>query len=132
MPTPRRSTRSAHLLELNGDSCSYSFGRDERLCVESIRASYYLKRSRLEWEIISCKKQERKLICNYEYMPNFLQRGAEIYRRHLEMKAKSQQRMRTTRICLQFLGNSTSMYRGVIWNIFQIFCHEFPSLHDII
>ena len=50
----------------------------------------YLKRPRVEWEIISCKKQERKLIRNYEYMPNCLQRGAKIYRRHLEMKAKSE------------------------------------------
>ena len=90
MPTPPRSTRSARLLELSGDSCSYSFGHDERLCVESRRASYYLKRPRPKWEIISCKKQEKELICNYEYMPNRLQRGAEIYRRHLEMKAKSQ------------------------------------------
>ena len=91
MPTLRRSTRSAHLFEVSGDSYSYSFGRDECLCIESIRAPYYLKRSRLEWEIISCKKQERELIRNYEYMPNCLQRGAEIYRRHFEMKAKSQQ-----------------------------------------
>ena len=57
--------------------------------MESIRAPYYLKRPRPEWEIMSCKRQERELICNYEYMPNRLQRGAEIYRRHLEMKAKS-------------------------------------------
>ena len=91
MPTPPRSTCSACLLELSGDSCSYSFGRDERLCVEFIHAPYYLKRPRPEWEIMSCKRQERKLIRNYEYMPNRLQRGAEIYRRHLEMKAKSQQ-----------------------------------------
>ena len=90
MPNPRRSTQSTCLLELSGDSCSYSFGHDERLCVESRHARYYLKTPRLEWEIISCKKQERELICNYEYMPNRLQRGAEIYRRHLEMKAKSQ------------------------------------------
>ena len=91
MPTPRRSTRSACLLELSGDSYSFSFGHDERLCAELRHASYYLKRPRLEWEIISCKKQERKLIRNYEYMPNRLQRGAEIYRHHLKMKAKSQQ-----------------------------------------
>ena len=54
-------------------------------------APYYLKRLRPEWEIISCRKQEKDLICNYEYMPNRLQRGAEIYRRHLEMKAKTQE-----------------------------------------
>ena len=90
MLIPRRSTRSARLLELSGDSCSYSFGHDKRLCVESRRVFYYLKRLRREWEIISCKKQERELIRNYEYMPNRLQRGAEIYRCHLEMKAKSQ------------------------------------------
>ena len=52
---------------------------------------YYLKRPRPEWEIISFRKQERELIRKYEYMPNHLQRGAEIYRRHLEMEAKSQQ-----------------------------------------
>ena len=90
MSTPPWSTRSARLLELSGDSCSYSFGRDEHLCVESICAPYYLKRPRPEWEIISYKRQERDMICNYEYMPNRLQRGAEIYRRHLEMKAKFQ------------------------------------------
>ena len=50
----------------------------------------FLKRPRPEWEIISCRKQGRELIRNYEYMPNHLQRGAEIYRCHLEMKAKSQ------------------------------------------
>ena len=91
MPTPPRSTWSTHLRKLSGDSCSYSFGHDERLCVESIPAPYYLKRPRPEWEIMSCKRSERELIRNYEYMPNRLQRGAEIYRRHLEMKAKSQQ-----------------------------------------
>ena len=91
MPNPRRSTRFSCLLELSGDSCSYSFGHDKRLCVESRCAPYYLKRLRPEWEIISNKKQERELIRNYEYMPNRLQHGAEIYRRHLEMKAKLQQ-----------------------------------------
>ena len=91
MPTARRSTWSACLLELSGDSYVFSFGHDERLCAESRHAPYYLKRPRPEWEIISCKKQERELICNYEYMPNHLQHGAEIYRHHLEMKAKSQQ-----------------------------------------
>ena len=44
-----------------------------------------------EWEIRSYRMQERERIRNYEYMPNRLQRGAKIYRRHLEMKAKSQQ-----------------------------------------
>ena len=73
MPTQRMSTRSARLLELSGDSCSYSFGHDKRLCVESKRAPYYLKRPRSEWEIISNKKQERELNRNYEYMPNRLQ-----------------------------------------------------------
>ena len=91
MPTPPRLSRSARLREVSGDSYLYSFGRDEHLAVESIRASYYLKRPRPEWEIMSYKRQERELICNYEYMPNRLQRGAEIYRHHLEMKAKSQQ-----------------------------------------
>ena len=90
MPKPWRSTQSACSLGISGDSCSYSFGTDERLCVESRHAPYYLKRPRPEWEIISCRKQERKLICNYEYMPNRLQCGAEIYKHHLEMKAKSQ------------------------------------------
>ena len=73
------------------DSAWYSFGNGERLFVESRRAPYPLKRPIPEWEIKSCRKQERDLICNYEYMPNRLQRGAEIYKRHLEMKAKSQQ-----------------------------------------
>ena len=91
MPKPRRSMRSACSVGVSGDSSAYSFGTDERLCVESRLALYYLKRPRPEWEIISCRKQERKLICNYEYVSNHLQRGAEIYRRHLEMKAKSQQ-----------------------------------------
>ena len=91
MPKPWRSTRSACSVGVSGDSYSYSFGSDERLCVESRLAPYYLKRLRPEWEIISCRKQERELIRNYEYMPNRLQRGAEIYKRHLEMKAKSQQ-----------------------------------------
>ena len=91
MPTPPRSSCFARLREVSGDSCSYSFGRDERLAMESIRVPYYLKRPRPEWEIMSCKRQERELIRNYEYMPNRLQHGAEIYRRHLEMKAKSQQ-----------------------------------------
>ena len=91
MPKPRRSTRSACLVGVSGDSYSYSFGTDDRFCVESRLAPYYLKRPRPEWEIISCRKQERDLIRNYEYMPNRLQRGAEIYRRHLEMKAKIQE-----------------------------------------
>ena len=83
--------RSACSVGVSGDSFSYLFGSDERLCVESRLAPYYVKRPRLEWEIISCRKQERELIRNHEYMPNRLQRGAEIYKRHLEMKAKSQQ-----------------------------------------
>ena len=91
MPKPWRLTWSACSLGLSGDSCLYSFGNYECLCVESRLASYYLKRRRPEWEIISYKKQERELICNYEYMPNRLQCGAEIYRHHLEMKAKSKQ-----------------------------------------
>ena len=41
---------------VSGDSYSYSFGSDERLCVESRLAPYYLKRPRPEWEIISCRK----------------------------------------------------------------------------
>ena len=90
MPNPQRSTPSACSLGLNGDSCSYSFGNDECLCMESRRAPYYLKRPRPEWEIISCRKQKKELIHNYEYMPNRLQHETEIYRRHLEMKAKSQ------------------------------------------
>ena len=90
MPKPWRSTQSAYSVGGIGDSNSYSFGSDEHLCVESRLAPYYLKRSRPEWEIISCRKQERELIRNYEYMSNHLQRGAEIYKRHLEMKAKSQ------------------------------------------
>ena len=59
--------------------------------METRHAPYPLKRAIPEWEIRSCRKQERDLIRNYEYMPNRLQRGAEIYKRHLEMKAKSQQ-----------------------------------------
>ena len=91
MPKSWRLIRSACSLGLSGDSCLYSFGNDECLCVESRLAPYYLKRSRPKWDIISCKKQEREVIRNYEYMPNRLQREAEIYRCHLEMKAKSQQ-----------------------------------------
>ena len=58
--------------------------------METRHAPYPLKRPIPEWEIRSCRKQERDLIRNYEYMPNRLQQGAEIYKRHLEMKAKSQ------------------------------------------
>ena len=89
MPKPWRSTQSTCSFGLSSDSCSYSFGNDKYLCVESRLASYYLKRPRPEWKIISCRKQERELIHNNEYMPNRFQRGAEIYRSHLEMKAKS-------------------------------------------
>ena len=89
MPKPWRLTPSACSLAFSGDSCLYSFDNDECLCVESRLALYYLKRLRPKWKIISCRKQERKLICNYEYMPNHLQCGVEIYRHHLEMKAKS-------------------------------------------
>ena len=91
IPKPWRSMQSACSVGISGDSYSFSFGSDERLYVESRLAPYYQKRPRPEWKIISCRKQERELIRNYEYMPNRLQRGAEIYRRHLEMKAKSQQ-----------------------------------------
>ena len=59
------------------------------MIVESRHAPYPLKRPIPEWEIRSCRMQERKHICNNEYMSNRLQRGAEIYRHHLEMKAKS-------------------------------------------
>ena len=69
MPNPGRSTWSTYLLGVNGDSCLYSFGNDERLYVESRLTSYYLKRPRPKWEIISCKKKKGKLIRNYEYMP---------------------------------------------------------------
>ena len=90
---PLRITRSACSLPLSAeaDVVSYSFGNGERVIVESRHAPYPLKRPILEWEIRSCRMQERERIHNYEYMPNRLQRGAEIYRRHLEMKAKSQQ-----------------------------------------
>ena len=91
MPKPRRSTQFACSVRVSGDSYSYSFGSDEHLCVESRLAPYYLKRPRPQWEIITYRKPERELIRNYEYMSNRLQRGAEIYKRHLEMKAKSQQ-----------------------------------------
>ena len=39
----------------------------------------------------SKRERERERIRNYKYMSNHLQQGAEIYKRHLEMKAKSQQ-----------------------------------------
>ena len=54
MSKPRRSMRSACSVGVSGDSYSYSFGTDERLCVESRLTPYYLKRP--EWEIISCRK----------------------------------------------------------------------------
>ena len=91
MLKPWRFTRSMCSLPLSDDSCSYSFGNDEHVFVESRLTSYYLARPRPEWKIILYRQQERKLICNYEYMPNCLQCGVEIYRRHLEMKAKSEQ-----------------------------------------
>ena len=130
MPNPGRSTQSACSFGVNGDSCSYSFRNDQLLCMESRLVPYYLKRPRPEWEIIPCRKQERELIRNYEYMLNCLQRGAEIYRRHLEMKAKSQQWMGT---CLQFLGTSISMYRNGWYGIyFRYSLSWIFSLHDII
>ena len=61
------------------------------MIVESRQAPYPLKRPIPEWEIRLCRKQERERIHNYEYMPNRLQQGAQMYKRHLEMKAKSQQ-----------------------------------------
>ena len=86
-------TRSVSSLSLSAESKAtwYSFGNGESVFVETRHAPYPLKRPIPEWEIRSCRKQERDLIRNYEYMPNRLQRGAEIYKRHLEMKAKSQQ-----------------------------------------
>ena len=60
------------------------------MIMESRHAPYPLKRPIPKWEIRSYRMQERERICNYEYMPNCLQRGAMIYRRHLEMKAKFQ------------------------------------------
>ena len=78
-------------LSAKSNAAWYSFGKREGLFVETRHAPYPLKRPIPEWEIRSCRKQERDLICNYEYMPNRLQQGAEIYKRHLEMKAKSQQ-----------------------------------------
>ena len=59
--------------------------------MESRHAHYFLARLRPEWEIVSCRKQERELICDYGYMLNLFQREAEIFRLYLEMKAKSQQ-----------------------------------------
>ena len=47
--------------------------------------------SKPKWKFISCRKQERELICGYDYMLNHLQCEAEIYKHHLEMKAKSHQ-----------------------------------------
>ena len=81
------------LLSLSAESnvAWYSFGNGEGLFVETRHAPYPLKRPIPEWEIRSCRKQERDLIWNYEYMPNHLQQGAEIYKPHLEMNAKSQQ-----------------------------------------
>ena len=86
-------TRSVSSLSLSAESNAtwYSFGNGEGVFVETRHAPYPLKRAIPEWKIRSCRKQERDLIRNYEYMPNRLQRGAEIYKRHLEMKAKSQQ-----------------------------------------
>ena len=81
------------LLSLSAESnvAWYSFGNGEGLFVETRHAPYPFKRPILEWEIRSCRKQERDLIRNYEYMSNRLQQGADIYKHHLEMKAKSQQ-----------------------------------------
>ena len=78
-------TRSMSSLSLSAESNAawYSFGNGEGVFVETRHAPYPLKRAIPEWEIKSCR--------NYEYMPNRLQRGAEIYKCHLEMKAKSQQ-----------------------------------------
>ena len=86
-------TQSVSSLSLSAESNAawYSFGNGESVFVETRHAPYPLKRPIPEWEIRSCRKQERDLIRNYECMPNCLQRGAEIYKRHLEMKAKSQQ-----------------------------------------
>ena len=90
---PLRITQSACSLPLSAEAevVSYSFSNGERVIMESRHAPYPPKRPIPEWEIRSCRMQERERIRNYEYMPNRLQRGAEIYRRHLEMKAKSQQ-----------------------------------------
>ena len=73
------------------------------MIVESRHAPYPLKRPIPEWEIRSCRKQERERIRNYEYMPNRLQRGAEIYKHHLEMKAKSQQYVPSAIMSSEFL-----------------------------
>ena len=78
-------------LSAESNAAWYSFGNGESVFVETRHAPYPLKRPIPEWEIRSCRKQERDLIQNYECMPNCLQQGAEIYKRHLEMKAKSQQ-----------------------------------------
>ena len=43
------------------------------MCVESRLAFYPLIRQRSKREIISCRKQEIKLVDNYKYMPNRLQ-----------------------------------------------------------
>ena len=76
-------------LPLSGDSVSFSFGNGEHVYVESRLAPYPLANPRLEWEIISYRKQKRERIRNYKYIPNHLQQRVEIYKRHLEMKAKS-------------------------------------------
>ena len=47
------------------------------MCVESRHALYPLKRPIPEWETISCRKQERELVCNYDYMPNSFQCGKD-------------------------------------------------------
>ena len=78
-------------LVLSGDSYLYSFGNEERVFVESRLAPYYLASPWPKWKIVACRKQKKELIRNYDYVPNRLQHGGEIYRRHLELKAKSQQ-----------------------------------------
>ena len=78
-------------LSVESDAAWYSFDNGEGLFVETTHVRYPLKKPIPEWEIRSCRKQERDLIRNYEYMPNRLQQGAEIYKHHLEIKAKSQQ-----------------------------------------
>ena len=78
VPKLWRCTQFARSLPLSfkSNSVLYSFGNEKHACVESGLAPYFLKRSRPQWKIISCRKQERERIRNYDYMPNRLQRGA--------------------------------------------------------
>ena len=88
VPNPWRYMHSICLLPMYYDSYSYSFGNGDCRCAESTLGPLPPRNLMFGWEIISCRKQERELICKYEYMLNFFQCGVEIYKCHLQMKAK--------------------------------------------